>query len=115
VGLHVLHVFGGSCIWNGTYKLSLYIQHTCKLILAFQKPMPWVRGLVYGFLLQNQGFDPRPVNMILGQIFLLVLWFFLVIIIQSILHTHINFSIILIRRTGGRNTGTFQENNAFSK
>jgi len=49
--------------------------------------MPWVRGLVYGFLLQKQVFDPRPVDMILVQIFLLVLWFFLVIIIQSILHT----------------------------
>lgn len=28
MGVHVLRVFGGSCIWNGTYKLSLYVQHT---------------------------------------------------------------------------------------
>ena len=107
MGLHVLHVFGGSSIWDGTYKLSLYMELTRKVNLSFQKAMPWVRGLVYGFLLQKQGFDPRPGDVILGQVFLLVLWFFLVIIFQSILHTHLNFSVTLIRRTSGRNIGTF--------
>jgi hypothetical protein len=71
--------------------------------------MGW--GLVYGFLRGMHGFDPRPVT--LGQIFLLVLWFFLFVIFQAILHTHPNFSVTLFRRTSGRNIGTSQQNNAF--
>jgi hypothetical protein len=102
-------------VFSLRYKLYLYVKF--KLIFFF-RAVPWLRQLFSDLL----GFDPRPVHVrsvvdkvTLGQVFLQVLRFHPVSIIQPMLHTHLHLYVAHTRRDKSAKPGNLPKSNALSE
>jgi len=102
---HCLTVFNnqdGECLLRGTVWLITF----CIRIMSCLQAVPSLKQSVAGFSWQS-GFDPVRMTLgvdtvSLGRVFLPVLWYYAVIVIPPMLHTHLHLHVAFTTRTNAR-------------